>query len=240
MILLFCVLQPNTLAPCSWEMWKEKEDWGWSLEKVEHSLWAVAATRESRKKKSWGWTLIPGSCPFHTVHRRSEGCPASALGQMLPVRESGENLWSPLAMLFSRGDDIIRFFKRASKKKACKLMNFLDLKLHKFFPWFWYGTLCAGWKGKLLSLELQRGKTFQIPYYLYSQLSQIIIHKSPSLSWTAHGLQGQERGGAFMAHSKLFRNLKFLKNESNERYHARQRKSNLYSAPQEQNQYTRQ
>lgn len=114
-------------------------------------------------------------------------------------------------MLFSRGDDIIRFFKRASKKKACKLMNFLDLKLHKFFPWFWYSTLCAGWKGKLLSVELQRGKTSQIPYYLYSQLSQIIIHKSPSLSWTAHGLQGQERGGAFMALSKLFRNLRFLK-----------------------------
>lgn len=90
-------------------------------------------------------------------------------------------------------------------------MNFLDLKLHKFFPWFWYSTLCAGWKGKLLSVELQRGKISQIPYYLYSQLSQIIIHKSPSLSWTAHGLQGQERGGAFIARTKPFRNLKFLK-----------------------------
>lgn len=95
-------------------------------------------------------------------------------------------------------------------------MNFLDLKLHKFFPWSWYSTLCAGWKGKLLSVELQRGKTSQIPYYLYSQLSQIIIHKSPSLSWTAHGLQGQERGGAFIAHPKPYKNLKFLKNESNE------------------------
>lgn len=85
-------------------------------------------------------------------------------------------------MLFARGDDRSDFKKRASERKACELTNFLDPKLHKFFPWFRYSTLCAGWKGKLLSVELQRGKTSQIPFYLYSQLFQIIMHKSPSLS----------------------------------------------------------
>lgn len=51
MILLFCVLQLNTLAMYICEMWKGKEDWGWSLEKVEHILSAVAATRKRKEKK---------------------------------------------------------------------------------------------------------------------------------------------------------------------------------------------
>lgn len=74
-----------------------------------------------------------------------------------------------------------QILKRANQGKTW-LTNLLGLKLHKFFPPLRYSTLCARWKGKLLSVELPRGKTSQIPFYLYSQLFQIIIHKSPRLS----------------------------------------------------------
>lgn len=98
-------------------LWKTKQGWGWSLEQVEHVLSAVTATsKRTEARKRCRLSIYPGSCPFHTECKWSEGCPDCPCPEA--NAPSGRIWWKSLR---SSPEEIILsdFKKRASKRKSC-------------------------------------------------------------------------------------------------------------------------